>query len=87
MFKEVSCGKCQKLYEKNVETKGQTHICYDCALQSLTGGQHPEEGDFNSSRIMSGEMSDDERRWLAEDLRSVDWATCQPDPDDSDDQE
>ena len=45
--------------------------CYSCALDYFTGGRAPEEGDFNSAHLLSGEMSDKEWRWLQEDFRAV----------------
>jgi len=85
---ETTCKNCGKKFEKHTgEEFGDNRdslqdICYDCALESTTGGQPPEEGDFNTARITSGEISEEERRLLQEDLRSVDWAACQPDPED-----
>lgn len=75
---QATCSKCGKEFI----TSNSGKICYDCTLESLVQGQSPEEGDFNTARIVSGEMSEDERRLLQEDLRSVDWAACQPDPED-----
>jgi len=46
-------------------------ICYSCALKQITGDRVPEEGDFNSARIISGEMSEHEWRLLQEDLQAV----------------
>ncbi len=80
----VTCDTCKKSFKKLVEdghtsaikqaissSDSEEHICYRCALERITKGNCPEEGDFNSAKIISGEMSDDERRWLMEDLRSV----------------
>ena len=81
---ETKCGRCGKTFRKQSEEgvyDSSHNICYDCALESITGGQPPEEGDFNTARIQSGEISDEGRRILQEDLRSVDWAACQPDPE------
>ncbi len=82
---ETVCCKCKKSFKKTVQTKNHSpseDTCYDCTLESLTNGQCPEEGDFNTARISSGEMSEDERRLLWEDLQSVDRAACMPDPED-----
>lgn len=46
-------------------------LCYVCALKSLIGNRVPEEGDFNSARLISGEIDDKELKWLMEDLRAV----------------
>ncbi len=80
------CGKEFVKYIKDYSLRRETFpdICYGCSLQSITGGQAPEEGDFNTARVSSGEMSEEERRLLQEDLRSVDAAACAPDPDDDD---
>ena len=74
----VTCSTCSKTFSKNFhsqqdldEAEKNEHTCYDCTLERLTNGQCPEVGDFNSASIISGEMTDDERRWLQEDLRSV----------------
>ena len=74
----VKCDTCEKTFSKNItSSKGlidkdaQEHTCYSCTLEKLTDGRPPEEGDFNTAAITSGEMSDDERRWLQEDLRMV----------------
>ncbi|MSU55469.1 MAG: hypothetical protein EXS46_02955 [Candidatus Taylorbacteria bacterium] len=83
---ETKCWSCGKKFVKHVEELSNRDsfqdTCYNCALESLTKGQPPEEGDFNTAGIVSGEMSDDECGLLQEDLRSVDWAACQTDPED-----
>jgi hypothetical protein len=71
-----SCGKQFEALNQNLPMKAalggtEKPICYACALQSITGGRAPEEGDFNSARIISGEMSEKEWKWLQEDLRAV----------------
>lgn len=43
----------------------------------FTGGRAPEEGDFNSARLTSGEISDKELRWLQADLESVDHSAAE----------
>lgn len=82
----TTCEVCGKKYSKYIDgyynRRASKDICYDCALQSLTKGQPPEEGDFNTAQINSGEMSEEERKWLSEDLRSVDRAACERDPND-----
>jgi hypothetical protein len=40
-------------------------------LNEFIGGRPPEEGDFNSAYLTSGEISDKELKWLKEDLRAV----------------
>jgi ribosome-binding protein aMBF1 (putative translation factor) len=84
---ETKCKVCGKTFNKYIEEVDESRdssqdVCYDCALEFITGGTAPEEGDFNTASIRSGEMSDEERRILYEDLRKVDWAACQPDAED-----
>ena len=80
MYIETICSKCQKNFQRNTEVGGTMALavgrksspeCYACALTSLTGGRAPEEGDLNSARLISGEISDKELGWLMEDLRAV----------------
>ena len=77
----VICTTCGRTFEQNEKvSSGMAHavgrdskkICYNCALASLTGGRAPEEGDFNSAHLISGEISDKELGWLMDDLESVD---------------
>ncbi|HEY4489922.1 MAG TPA: hypothetical protein VJC12_01550 [Candidatus Paceibacterota bacterium] len=67
-----TCRKCGKTFERNSQF-GPTDspICYSCTLNEFTGGRAPEEGDFNSASLTSGEISDKELKWLQEDLRAV----------------
>ncbi len=67
----LTCGTCNKQFEALDDTNTEKPICYACALKSIAGGWAPEEGDFNSARIISGEMSEKEWKWLQEDLRAV----------------
>lgn len=68
---KLNCGTCNKQFEALDDTSTEEPICYGCALDSITGGRAPEEGDFNSARITSGEMSEKEWKWLQEDLRAA----------------
>ena len=68
---KLNCGTCNKQFEALDDTSTEEPICYGCALDSITGGRAPEEGDFNSARITSGEMSEKEWKWLQEDLQAV----------------
>ncbi len=81
------CSKCGKVYEQNKSEKFRrwagavggdedVSLCYDCALQKVTNGTPPEEGDFNSARLISGEMSDQELEWLLQDLRGESDGGC-----------
>lgn len=78
----TTCTVCKKTFEQNQDT-GLTNMafavgrdtdherCYSCALDYVTGGRAPEESDFNTAHLISGEMSDKEWRWLQEDFRAV----------------
>jgi len=59
-------------------------ICFDCALAEITGGRAPEEGDFNSARLVSGEISDQDLQYLDEDLRAVEEGRSISEPSDDD---
>ncbi len=69
MIRKV-CGTCRVPFNSLFEETGRS-ICYGCALQEFTGGKPPEEGDFNSARLVSGEMTEKEWKWLQEDLRAA----------------
>ena len=76
------CNVCKKTFEQN-QDPGLTNMalavgrdtenerCYSCALDYVTGGRAPEESDFNTAHLISGQMSDKEWRWLQEDFRSL----------------
>ena len=65
---DQKCSECGKFFVQNGSSE---RLCYNCALQKVTGGSCPEEGDFNTASLISGEMTDQERKWLQEDLRAV----------------
>jgi hypothetical protein len=76
----VKCSACGKNFDFNPKVnsnlanavgRDSEKSCYSCTLASLTGGRAPEEGDFNSASLISGEISDKELGWLMEDLRAV----------------
>jgi hypothetical protein len=78
----IGCGE-------QFETSNDSDKCRSCTLNDLTGGLAPEEGDFNTAAIQSGTMSAQERRWLQQDLESVevqdpfeDWEEDDPFDDD-----
>ena len=75
MYKRT-CKSCSREFKTQ---KAEAKICYGCALEQITGGQAPEEGDINSALLISGEMSDKEARWLQEYLESVDHAKAESD--------
>jgi hypothetical protein len=88
------CSVCGKSFQKNESGQvanlanvlgrdASQQLCYNCALEKVTGGSCPEEGDFNTARLISGEMTDQERKWLMEDLRAVECPS--EDDDDYDD--
>jgi len=64
-----TCGTCDKNF-KSQRKDGNT--CFGCALERITNGQPPEEGDFNTALIVSGEMSDRNARQLQEELEAID---------------
>ena len=75
-----TCGTCGKSFERNEKVgsnlaealgRNSRSICYACALDEITRGRAPEEGDFNSALLISGEISDKDLRWLMEDLQAV----------------
>lgn len=87
---KTECKECYNKFIKRVDSlrdrDPSNDICYACALDSMTEGRCPEEGDFNSAAIISGEVreSDEVQRMIMEDLRKVDWAACQEDDRDDD---
>jgi len=68
MFNRV-CTKCVK---KFFSSRSDANICYGCALKDFAGKNAPEEGDFNSAALISGEMSEKEWRLFQRELESVD---------------
>lgn len=92
---EKVCCTCGKLFNKNEKVnatlagavgRNSRSICYSCALEEITGGHAPEEGDFNSAHLISGEVSDTDLGYLMEDLRNVEFgrSTFEPYERDSD---
>ncbi|MDR3547734.1 MAG: hypothetical protein P4M11_05630 [Candidatus Pacebacteria bacterium] len=86
----IKCTDCQKTFEQNQTPKltelalavgrdTERPVCYACALEQLIGRRAPEEGDFNSAHLISGEMSDKEWRWFQEDMGMVK-AEWRPEP-------
>lgn len=70
------CEKCAKKFETR---KSDAETCYGCALKRITGGHAPEEGDFNTARLVSGTMTEEEERWLRSDLEAVEGGASHPD--------
>jgi hypothetical protein len=68
MFTRI-CEACKTEFQTRKE---KAEKCYRCHLKEITGGTAPEEGDFNTAMILSGQMSEQEESWLQEDLESVD---------------
>jgi hypothetical protein len=66
----VTCAVCLKNFE-TLHKERERNVCYDCALKEICGKFVPEEGDFNSAGIISGEMTEQEEKWLRQDLRTV----------------
>ena len=83
MQKECRCEKCGKFFLKLIQNSNLTaiknvidqepesHVCYNCTLERITGGFPPEAGDFNSARICSGEMTEREQFLIQEELYAV----------------
>lgn len=68
----VVCGSCGRgFWRQDYLRNKKAPVCYRCTLERLTAECAPEEGDFNSALISSGEMTDQEVCSLQEDLRSV----------------
>lgn len=76
----LNCSVCGKRYERNEKVnstiaaavgRDSDPICYACALERITGGHAPEEGDFNSAHFISCEISNTDLGYLMEDLRNV----------------
>ncbi len=76
------CSDCGRLFDQNDSSQvtnlgcvlgrdASKQLCYNCALNKVTGGGCPEEGDFNTASLISGEISDQEWKWMQEDLRAV----------------
>ena len=87
------CSNCGKLFQQNDSSQitnwGCTlgrdpdkQLCYSCALEKVTGGSCPEEGDFNTAHLISGEITDQEWKWMQEDLRAVETGRSSFEPDD-----
>ena len=85
------CADCGKLFQQNdssqITSLGCTlgrdpdkQLCYNCALQKVSGG-NPEEGDFNTAHLISGEITDQEWKRMQEDFRAVETghSSCEPD--------
>jgi|GEM_PF-1694127 len=79
MFIKCKCIVCKKQYEKTVGGNSRS-ICYDCALEEITGGHAPEEGDFNSAKLISGEISNIDLEYLMKNLRSVELGQSASEP-------
>jgi len=87
------CKICNKLFERNesdeitswgyaVGRKQDEPLCYDCALKKVTGGMCPEAGDFNSAHLISGQITDQEWKWMQEDFRAIEEGRSIIEPDD-----
>jgi hypothetical protein len=66
--KVCGCGKSFK-------TSNGSDKCYNCTLEDITHGNPPEEGDFNTAHIVSGTLTETERRYLQQDLESIENGT------------
>ena len=63
--KNKICKRCEC---KNIQ---DNKTCYNCTLAHLTGGRVPEESDFTSAFLISGEISDQELKSLMDDLQAI----------------
>jgi hypothetical protein len=63
------CTKCEKSFKSN---RDDATTCYGCALKDFAGRNAPEEGDFNSAALTSGEMSEKEWQLFQQELESID---------------
>jgi len=70
------CKTCGKTF---LTVRQGSDECYHCALTRITHNQCPEEGDFNTALLISGEMTEEEAYLLQKDLESVEVAG-DPDP-------
>ena len=68
----TTCKNCSDIFEVSDE-KVERGICYKCTLKELCGDRPPEEGDFNSAMIISGDMSEQQWQLLQEDLESIEY--------------
>ena len=66
----TTCKTCSEIFEVSDE-KVERGICYNCTLKELCGDRPPEEGDFSSAMIISGDMSEKEWQLLQADLEAV----------------
>lgn len=90
------CTICKKIFERNdsdeianrgyaLGRKQDEPLCYNCALKKVTGDMCPEEGDFNSAHLISGQITDQEWKWMQEDFRAVEEGRSIIESNDSDD--
>ncbi|OGZ60737.1 MAG: hypothetical protein A2919_01105 [Candidatus Spechtbacteria bacterium RIFCSPLOWO2_01_FULL_43_12] len=56
---------------KEFQTSNDSDKCYNCTLEDICHGNPPEEGEFNTARIVSGTLSAQEYRYLQQDWGSV----------------
>ena len=68
MTHERVCGTCGKHFKSQ---RNDSTTCYGCALTRLIGNGAPEEGDFNTALLVSGELTSEDARSLQEDLETV----------------
>lgn len=85
------CTNCEKSFRQN-ESPDITHwalivgrdseepLCYHCALLKVTGGYAPEAGDFNTARLISGELTDADWEFMRASFRAVETGRSAPEP-------
>lgn len=65
-----TCEKCTTTFECLFEDMERS-ICYACALKEICPQVAPEEGDFNAAGLLSGELTEQEYKWIQEDVRAA----------------
>lgn len=79
-MKTCTCSKCGKFFEQTESEWAKymaivlgrdtsAELCYSCALEKLTPNTVPEESDFISALLMSGQMSDEDEKSLRQDMQ------------------
>ena len=66
-----ACERYCDVYGERIPEHFHPQQTFSEILDGITRGAPPEEGDFNTALILSGRMTAQERRWLQEDLESV----------------
>ena len=78
----VRCEVCGNIFQRTPDFSGTNNECKRCCLKDITGGLPPEEGDFNTAMLRSGEYTDEEYAALMQDLASVESGCTASEEDD-----